>query len=194
MPWGPRVAETSPVLAEGDKLYLFGVYNDVSGNLTAYMPLYKDCADAAEFDSLNPTTALTAGPLVGKATAGRVLLGKTFNSGGISAGDAPVFVGIYTPTNPSDKPSTGDVVRITRLGVTPVQISSGQNPNVGDYIQADFNQNLALTRPRGGQAPSTGAYIGRVLATTSQISLGQAITAPAAPGGFGFLINGWIDR
>jgi hypothetical protein len=76
-PWGPRAAETSATLAEGDKLFLFAVYNDQSGNLTAYMPVYKDVSDASEFDSLNSITALTAGPLVGKATAVVLYLGRT---------------------------------------------------------------------------------------------------------------------
>lgn len=198
MPWGPRVAETSPTLAEGDKQYIFGVYNDVSGNLTGFMPVYKDLSDSAEYDSLVSTTALTAGLLIGKATAGRVVLGNNYlaNGGGAgaSAGTSAPFVGVYSPTNPNDRPSTGDVIRITKFGVTPVQISAGQSPNVGDYLLSDSLQPLALTRGRLAAAgrPSQGQQLGYVTATTGAISIGQAV-APLNTFGFGFLVNGWVD-
>lgn len=219
MPWGPRVTESSPQLAEGDKLYVYGQYNGPSGFLAAFMPMYKDVSDASEYNTNNSATQITVGntnigtggafqTATGSSTAqransaGRVVLGSNFNSGGISAGDQPLFVGIFTPETIGSRPSTGEIIRMTRFGATPVAISSGQTANVGDYIQGDYLQNLALTRPRSGQGPSLGGYIGRVLGTNNAISMGTAPTLVAQPiagsGGIGggtyFLVNGWIDK
>lgn len=199
MPWGPRTAETSTNIAEGDKLYYFGVYSGPSGSLTAFAPVYKDVSDAAEYGFIVTATKITAGAFAGLQSAGKVTVGSialnsgNLNAGAVSAGQIPTTMGIYSPTNPADVPSLGDVVRIMRVGVTPVQISSGQNPAVGDYIIGDSNQNLALTRSNtAAGTPSLGAYLGRVIATGAQISLGQTIT-PLSAGKLGFLVNGWVN-
>lgn len=191
MPWGPRVAETSPKQAEGDKTYYFAVYNDTSGNLTAYMPVCKDLSDSAEFNVIQSTTALTVGPNLNAQTAGKVVLSSNVFAGGISTGSVPELFGIYSPTNPQDKPSTGDVIRVMTFGSTPVQISSGQSPNVGDYLQVVTQDNLAHVIPRANNAPSNGMKIGRITGTTSSISLGQSVSAPGFQ--FGFLVNGFVN-
>lgn len=199
MPWGPRVAETSSQQAEGDKIYLFAQYDDTSGNLTAFMPVYKNLADAAEYNTFS-TTALTQtstktstypqGTTVN--TAGKVVLGTNAFAGGISTGAVPEFFGIYSPTNPTDKPSTGDIIRVLRFGSTPVQISSGQaSANVGDYLQGNSTDTLARVISRTANQPSKGMYIGRVAGTGNQISVGLPYTAPGFQ--FGFLINGFVD-
>jgi|GEM_PF-6625696 len=229
MPWGPRVADPSPIQAEGDKLYVFGQWNDQSGLLQPYQPVYKDLSDAAEWNVQNSKTAITVGTTLANIQAGitgnnfpgqganqaqsvgRVVGAANVNAGGASNGTPPLFVGIFNPENVTSRPSTGDVIRIQRLGATPVGISGGQTPNVGDYLLADHNQPFALTRPavgaggfqNGGQ-PSLGtAIFGRVLGTGNQISAGAAVT-PAqvnipAGGAYGaganyFLVNGWIDK
>ena len=61
MGWGPRVADPSVIQAEGDKLYVFGQWNDQSGLLQPYQPVYKDFSDAAEWNVQNSGTALTGG-------------------------------------------------------------------------------------------------------------------------------------
>lgn len=197
MPWGPRVTETSPIIAEGDKLYWNFQYSGVSGSLTAFMPVFKDLSDAAEYDSINNTTALVAPAVpVGKQSAGKATIGTDFNAGATqAAGFAPIPVGVYSPGNPTDRPSTGDLIRVMRTGgISPVQISSGQTANIGDFIVVQNNQALAFTVPATTQGNvSLGqAAIGRVVAFGNQISVGAAPTQTRMPGGFGFLINGWI--
>lgn len=195
MPWGPRVTETSSNLAEGDKLYIAAQYNDTSGSLTAFMPVYKDFSDAAEFDSLNTATALTAGPLKGLQSAGKAVTATNVNAAGISAGGGGgLFMGIYSPTNPNDVPSTGDMIRLMRFGATPIQISSGFAPGVGDFIITSDSQNLAaIVQRRAASQPSFGQYIGRVLGTGGMISTGGVIS-PLPSGKLGFLVNGWVDK
>lgn len=190
MTWGPRTAETSPKQAEGDKIYAYAVYNDTSGNLAAFMPVCKDLGDTAEYNVIMTTTAVTVGPNFNAQTAGKVVLSSNVFAGGVSTGSVPEFFGVYSPTNPSDRPSNGDVIRVMTFGSTPVQISAGQNPNVGDYLQVAATDALAHTITRTSNAPSTGMKIGRVTATTGSISLGQAVSAPGFQ--FGFLVNGFI--
>lgn len=208
MPWGPRVGNPSPVQAEGDKLYVYGQYNDISGNLVGYMPVYKDMSDAAEWNVENPVTAITVGTNSNviqfgqnqKQSAGRVVTATNFNSGFVSSGDVPAFVGVYNPEVPGTRPSTGDMIRIQRFGATPVAISAGQAPNVADFLNTSGTQALFLTKPRN--SPSIGDefnYVGRVLGTSAQISTGQAInpvqqTASGQPPFQYFLVNGWIDK
>lgn len=195
MPWGPRITETSNRLAEGDKLYFSAEYNDTSGSLTAFMPVYKDLSEAAEYNNINNATQVTVGPLAKLQSAGRVVTGSNNNASAKATGSLPLCVGIYSPTNAADVPSIGDVIRVMRIGSTPVQISSGQNPHVGDFIIGDWSQNLALTMtPSNGAGlqPSVGNIIGRVLGTAGQISAGQAIS-PVPSGKLGFLVNGYVD-
>lgn len=223
MPWGPRVAETSLNIAEGDKLYVFGQYNGPSGQLTMGMPLYKDVSDSAEYNAINTTTKLTAFsggfPTNFTATnppqtAGRVTLSTiatsgitpggsaNINAGAISTGSIPVFVGAYSPTNPTDRPSTGDVVRITRFGITPIQVSAGVTPAVGDYITVQQASPFfgTVAAPLGISTGFTpGQAVGRVTATAGFISAGQVITpvpfaASSTPGYLEFLVNAWVDK
>ncbi len=217
MPWGPRVAETSTNFGEGDKLYVYGQYSGPSGQLTAFMPLYKDVSDAAEYGYILPATQIAVGPFAKLQSAGKVTLATTavgsptpitpgstvnINAGAISTGVPPVFIGAYSPTNPNDRPSNGDVVRITRFGVTPVQISAGGAPAVGDYILTQENSPFFTTLSAysvAATSPSLGAYAGRVVATGTQISGGTAISpvpsfSTATSGYLAFLVNGWLDK
>ena len=230
MAWGPRVADPSYIQAEGDKLYVFGQWNDQSGLLQPYQPVYKDFSDAAEWNVQNAGTALTVGLTIAQVNGGQTNLGfpgqgpnqaqsvgrvvgsTNFNAGGASNGTPPLFVGIFNPENVTSRPSTGDVIRIQRLGATPVAISGGQSPKVGDYLLADSVQPFSLVRPavtaggfqNGGQPSLGSAIFGRVLATANQISFGAtvtpaSVTIPAGPMGGGgngryLLVNGWIDR
>ena len=230
MGWGPRVADSSVIQAEGDKLYVFGQWNDQSGLLQPYQPVYKDFSDAAEWNVQNSGTALTVGLTIAQVNAGQTNLGfpgqgpnlaqsvgrvvgsTNFNAGGASNGTPPLFVGIFNPENVTSRPSTGDVIRIQRLGATPVAISGGSVPKVGDYLIADSTQPFAITRPavaaggfqNGGQPSLGSAIFGRILATANQISYGAtvtpaSVTIPAGPMGGGgngkyLLVNGWIDR
>lgn len=202
MPWGPRVSDPSPVQAEGDKLYMYGQYNDTSGSLVPYMPVYKDFSDAAEWNLNNPATAITVGtnannPQFGqnqKNSAGRVVTAANFNAGAT----LPQHIGAYNPEVPGTRPSTGDMIRIQRWGATPIGISSGQAPNVGDFVVSG----LSLYRTGLQTQPSIGAgfnYAGRVLGTAGQISTGAAInpvqqTVPGQPAFQYFLVNAWIDQ
>jgi hypothetical protein len=216
MPWGPRASDPSPVQAEGDKLYVFGQYSGASGALSAFMPVYKDVTDAAEYNVVNAATKITVGTTIAQPntlagssnanqvnTAGKVTLGNTPFSGGVSAGSVPAFVGIYNPETLGTRPSVGDIIRIQRWGSTPVAISAGFAPAVGDYINSGLNNAFAQTTGQNANQPSVGSYIGRVLATAAQISVGQTITPLPAfqvsgSGGLGggtyYLINGYIDR
>ena len=227
MPWGPRVADPSPIQGEGDKLYVYGQYNDLSGRLTPYAPVYKDLSDAAEWQENNSATAVTVGTTLANVAAGvagvpgiganqansvgRVVSALNFNAGGASLGTPPLLVGIYNPENVTYYPSTGDVIRIQRLGCTPVAISGGQSPQVGDYLLATSTQPWAITQRQAaagglnvGQYPSNGqAIFGRVLATGNQISTGAAVTpasvkipvnAQYVAGSTYFLVNGFIDK
>ena len=216
-PWGPRVAETSTNSGEGDKLFVYGQYSGPSGQLLVGMPLYKDVSDPAEYGFINPTTQVTVGPNAKLQSAGKVTLaaqnvgspmpitpGATvnINAGAISSGAAPVFIGAFSPTNPTDRPSTGDVVRLTRFGVTPIAVSAGQVVNVGDVILTQEASPYFTTAPPGvatqGGLVSVGYYAGRVVATGTQISGGGAIVVPTAASGtaglLNFLVNGWVDK
>lgn len=203
MPWGPRVAPTSVIDAEGDKIYVFAQYNDTSGNLTAFMPVCKDLSDSAEYNTALSTTAFTltnsstVDPIkapkgIVQRTCGKVVLANNAFSGGVSTGAVPEVMGIYSPANPNDKPSIGDIIRVMKFGATPIQISAGFTANVGDYVLATSGTALAITTVRTGPQPSLGAYIGRVTGSVNQISVGQAATQPGFQ--FGFLINGFVNR
>ena len=217
MPWGPRTSDPSPVQAEGDKLYVFGQYSGPSGSLAAYMPVYKDLSDAAEYNVINAATKITVGTTIttpntlsGSSnanqvnTAGKVTLAGQFNAANPSAGGIPPFVGIFVPEQPGSRPSVGEIIRLQRFGATPVAISAGVSPAVGDFIISQTTNPFAFTTGQLTGNPSTGsAYIGRVLGTAAQISVGQTITPlpnvqVGGSGGLGggnyYLVNGYIDR
>ncbi len=198
MPWGPRVTETSVNSAEGDKLYWSFQYSGASGSLTAFMPVFKDFSDSAEWDSLNSTTKFIAPAVpLNTQTAGKATVGTDFNAGSTqAAGFLPLPLGVYSPINPNDKPSTGDIIRVIRTGgITPVQISAGQTAAIGDVIYVKTGQPLAFTAAGGAGLASLGNNaIGRVTAFGNTISVGAAPTQTQMTGSSynGFLINGWI--
>lgn len=179
---------------------MYGQYNDTSGTMVPYMPVYKDLSDSAEYNVQGPVpiTVGTNNNTVQfgqnqKQSAGRVVTASNFN-----AGTFPQLLGAYTPEVPGTRPSTGDIIRITRWGPTPVGISGGQAPNVGDFLEGGTQ----LFRTTASTNPSSGAganYAGRITGTAGQISAGAAINpvaqnVPGFPAFQYFIVNAWVDQ
>lgn len=157
--------------AEGDKLFAYFIYNDVSGSLTNGIPVYADIRDAAEYNNLNTTTKLS--PAVA-ATGGKVMLGTSLPGGGANL----TVVGVYQPVNPGDKPNNGDVIRCLVFGrgvVSAQSPAAGAAGNVGSKLVAT----AAVVQAVPGAAV-VDQTIGTILATGTNIAYGNTIFAAAS--------------
>lgn len=166
MPFGNRVAN----IGEGDKTFAQFTYNDTSGNLKAGMPLYIDVTDAAEFNAILSSTALSP---AAKQTEGKVVLGTNAN-----VGAAPYCVGVFQPDNVNSLPNNGDVVKVLVFGRGIVR---AQSPAAGSA--GNVGSNLVLSTTVVDAVPgakAAGTNIGVLLATKTFLTPGTQIFAAAS--------------
>lgn len=181
-----RVLGTGSV-AESDELYGEYQYNDASGSLTIGKPLFVDVTDAAEFNTISTSTALSAGALNGIRTCGNVVLSTNANAGR--------FVGVYQPNSASEKPNKGDVIRVLihGRGIASVQSpAAGNAGNVGTDIVASIAvTDLVPAAAAGGPATALPAgFAGQILATLAAVAIGN--NAVPAAGAVAKLVNAFI--
>jgi hypothetical protein len=170
MPYGQRTFNPSGSSAEGDKFFGEFVYDDVSGNLTIGKPVYAEVLDAAEYNNLNSSTALTPAT---SPTGGKVVLGTN-----AAAGANLTCVGVYQPGNPGDKPNKGDSIRVLINGRG---IVSAQSPAAGaaGTVGGTLIASAAVTDAVPG-ARAAGITIGTLLATKTFVTAGVQIFAAAS--------------
>jgi hypothetical protein len=173
--YGPRGIDGSAgiagsQLAFGDVMMSEYVYNDTSSSLTVGMPLYVDVTDAAEWNVLYSTTALSP---AGKRTGGNVVLGTNAN-----AGSNLTCVGFFYPNdNLGGAPKKGDTVRVVWLGrclASAIAAAAGTAVLVGDVLLATATYTSALS---GHNTPVTNKTLGLALATGTAVANTNAIIA-----------------
>jgi hypothetical protein len=182
MPYGTRVFMPGPgPSAEGDKEFIYRVYNDTSNDLTNGMPVYDDVTDAAEFNGNLAATAIS--PAIPN-TGGNCVLGTNANAG-------PV-IGVYQPENPNELPAKGATIRILVRGrgvVSAVAAAAGTAVLVGDYLIA----NSTYTSAESGHVTAVlGKTIGVALATGTAVASGNSIIAVPGSGTTVGLVNATI--
>jgi hypothetical protein len=187
-----KTSATTPSLsklyAEGDKLFGWAIYGDVTGSLTLGMPLYVDIRDAAEFNiQLTSTAVSSASANYQTATAGKVVLGTT----SAGTGSNLTCIGIYAPVQGYGyKPANGEVVRVLIQGRGVVAVcakSGGTAVTVGAKILVSSSTLQAIC---GSAAASQ--VIGTILATTSFVASTNQIAAVPGSGQTNVLANAYV--
>jgi hypothetical protein len=184
--YGPRgIGAVSGQMAAGDKHLFEFQYNDTSGSLSIGMPLFVDVTDAAEWNNLWTTTALS--PAAG-ATGGKVLLSTNSNA------TNSYYVGIFAPDdqNVGLLPAKGDVVRVAFFGRFPVSVAakaSGTAVLVGDILITDTTQTSLLSGHNTYTAGKTAAI---ALATSTAVATTNSIVAVPGSGTTTAVINGFV--
>lgn len=179
---------TSPYRAEGDKLFAYAQYNDVTGSLTVGMPVYLDVRDSAEFNVQYTTTSLPASSVnYNMQTPGNVVLGTT----SAGTGSTLTCMGVYAPTNPSVAPANGSIIRVLvqGRGLVAVSVHSGATA-------ATVGVKLIASASYTGAVPGTaavGQVIGTITATGSATASTNSIFAVPGAGTTVGVLNAYVS-